>query len=733
MDCSVSCNHGQSVSKMHDDIERMGRDSVSKDRSLQSAYKIVESIENENRRLRQMMDGKNTLIEEMRMQVREMEEEVCAMKMQTKDVVMYRKIDSRLRGEIESLISANKVLASEMVAVKAKSEFDRKMLENGLGQEKMIKQKILNDITEIAQVEKASNDLMDDYIVQIRELEESNDRLIKEVKRLRDDKVADAERTAEEFGRLKEGCTRMIMTLKEKRDAELYSCRPKEGEKFKQALFDLMLQLVAEYEACFKTMREAMVFDRLEEHEADVRVASSRIEMSRGLIEGNELDVMRCLASSKMYYENKIDDYEIVLMQHQSVIKELTKDIADYELLCRELVEARMKDKLEESRGVFVEQGLVEKVVKLLKAEGFEMNKTLDRLPDIICQFKSKMEKVFLERLEQAKSSSDVSEREREDMRREILSRDRLIEDLKKRLNNSYDHLKDLEEKESENEGEIGTLRSQLSSKVKEVQDLKNENKQLIKKCEDIVCSMISSENEKSPLSISDSLPQESFSYELKKLKSEIAKKNFEINEYMYEIETMRQELKSKNEQIVRLEENKTKRSNNNRKADETKRQVMKEIVNKPQGDRREKPANSPASRSRGGSLEKENETLRFRLKSKDKEKKAIPKMDTLDEDSFSKQKHHTFSQEDQVRENLDENSRKFNNKSISHMNQNNQQNNLSNRYSKNNQHNNHFISSNKSSIAFNIDSSMMFSKNYSNMNEYNSTEYDNIALKYSK
>ena len=537
--------------RLQDEMERITREMQARDRSLQNASKIVESIDLENRRLKQMLDSKNCLIRELKEQMREGEEEMLQLKLKNKEIGICKTLESKLRSDIESLTESNKMLMLKCEERKLQQVQERHQHEQSIDQEKILKEKLRIDLSQLAQAEQHSINLIEDYSNQIKHLENENETLKQAVMDLRKEKKELCERHNHEIKEIK----KMMQTSKDKL---IDYIRPNDQPvMIEECTKTILLELLKDCKHMFVALND--MTNGMQEDEGHARMK----ERETGVKEYEQQQ-----AEEEEVKKSKLKEYGCVVEDMEVTFIEMRGRMNEYEMMVSSMTQAMQKHDEEYQsmvRSLHRELLLAQEDSGMLRSKCSLLEREMKQVADVVRMESGKAALEKADVCEYVRSAfahlkqvltpkpvelpPSVPLAEFEDLLEELKKRDAQVE-VYQNLSLKYSDMeRTFMEKEKELELEIATLRTTLTSRGKEVNDLKSQNKLLIRKYEDMICLGVKESNKENKQQSAGASE-----YEVKKLRSELQDKEYKLKEKDIEINTLLEDLAAKNTLLSKLE-----------------------------------------------------------------------------------------------------------------------------------------------------------------------------------
>lgn len=474
--------------------------------------KMIHRCNQDNDRLRALVECYETDAHEYRQTIRDLEKKVLELSVKTSQGRgLSTMMESKLRREVSRL-------SEELMTVNGLWEDDKRRhgqqveaLERSLEQERMVKQKILKDVSELASTEDYNKKLVDEFGSENKLLLVENEHLKKVIEKLEAEQRGAKEKHALELKFAKE------MYMKQsKADVPVSG-----GMETKSQAVGLMNECILDCLEAFKLIDKAAE-DLADCHQPMANIALKSVSSQTKLMV-DELEARNETVS------RVVSDLKSRLADVMAIMQEQTAVITD------------MRSFIEESTAAY------ESHIRLLehKCDAMAVN-AVSAVDDIASRFAS------MQNRHKAVEARDLESRY---LDQQLASKEKVtlitkIEDL----------MDDVAERESLIDcmnDELKTLRSRLTleeattkackNKEKVIVDLKRENQSLIKKLETI-CT------EKSTVD-TGKLEKDNSSYLIRKMETELSHRDFEIKELGLELEIVRSQLISKQAQMRLLEQ----------------------------------------------------------------------------------------------------------------------------------------------------------------------------------
>src|SRR3990167_3991278 len=140
----------------------------------------IESLIRENKR-------RDEGIEELKRQERLLENKVLSMETERLNMAKLRTVETKLRAEIEGLKHEIDLLSADSTQTQSEMRDKLAKAQKELKEERDTKERILAEIKELSNSEKVSSNLVEDYISQLRQIEDQNTMLADSLNKLREE------------------------------------------------------------------------------------------------------------------------------------------------------------------------------------------------------------------------------------------------------------------------------------------------------------------------------------------------------------------------------------------------------------------------------------------------------------------------------------------------------------------------------------------------------------------
>ena len=195
--------------------ERLVEDNRRYDAKIRKASSIIDSIFSENKRLKNMLDKRDDVIEELKRQNREMEESLLKTKGDILNYKKHKSIEARLRKEIEDLINDKVDLELHIKEIEDCQISKLEDMKQELRHQVLLKEKIISDVSKIADKGSQNEDLIEEYVQELREAENENTKIKKELFLLKEDRNYLIESHTREITEIQEKAQKAMKRFKE--------------------------------------------------------------------------------------------------------------------------------------------------------------------------------------------------------------------------------------------------------------------------------------------------------------------------------------------------------------------------------------------------------------------------------------------------------------------------------------------------------------------------------------
>lgn len=592
-------------------IEQLLSDNLKRDEKIRKATSIMENLQSENIKFKEFLKRKDSLIEEHKKQIRELEDSLLKIRSQVREIDKYKAVEHRLRKDLET---ANKdKLALENTARESKRDYEGQIerLKKEVDHEKILKDKILNDISDIADNERHHSDLMEEYVNRVRELEDMNERLQQELLESQEDRNSLIQQHNKEIKDVKERASASLQRYKDVSQFggnfqnELQNPQSL-GDAGWEARYRLMAEIAADSMKCqdeFSKIIKGITISEKNAIELFTHKMKEQFENELITVQNEDIENEFCKYLDK--YDIKVEELESIVSQQQIIIETLSEENERLQLLYTKAVkELQMKalqsfksqdlllddvnqtillkekqmvdtSKKFEEEIEFLKQKLSDSeadkraIFDTLEKEFEEQDIKIDRSLPITESIQvfvlEQKDRINQERIEIEGRTRDILEEQsarEEELKATADDYLERISDLQKEIKKKAAEFEELhvafEQKLEESESdftEINLLEERILSLTSEceryqskITDLSKENNSLISKYEELVCMNMSS----------ITTPQQEASntellYENKSLKNNLLNMEFTIKEQQYEIEGLREELEVRKERLIQL------------------------------------------------------------------------------------------------------------------------------------------------------------------------------------
>jgi chromosome segregation ATPase len=557
-------------------VEGLMRDNKKRDEVIGRASAIIETINLENKSLRARLKDKTEQIEDLRRNERALEARLLSLQSEVHNVAKLRAIETKLRSELEgikhelSLVEADKAKTEEELKERLKS------VELQLDTEIRMKENILKEITDLTNSEKASNNLVEDYISQLRSVENENTDLKEEYSKLQDRIKQLEDRHSAEIATMSAANKQMIEAFKNRRDqtegyfTEVGAKTPKKkGKPVSQQLMIDSLNSVLENLYNLDSFIGRLAEDELDEF----NLLKAKMEESSKLLANIKMDSYEMKKIESLLDAN--EQLSELVLQQNDLIAELTAHSENAGSFLVEVSEstahslaqiadcweetteaARRSGKLAMQAGedaVRSLQGELRRIAELVArhedraglAQGAQIKPALDAVRDLLAAMVS-------QNADSKRSGERVLQLEavKNEM---VLKMEELVKELEAKNVEIIELLEDLNALEEENKRLIKaaaesdeTLEDSLRKANLKIDQLKNENTRLIKKCEDIALKDVHREKNHTLELRSQAREEKDLQYKVKSLQTEVTNLQFKLKEKEDELENYHSQLEKR-------------------------------------------------------------------------------------------------------------------------------------------------------------------------------------------
>jgi chromosome segregation ATPase len=573
---------------MQGTIDTLIRDNKRRDEAINRASSIIESVHGENKMLKNRIREKDEFIEELRKNERAMEAKFLAIQAENLTITKLRTVETKLRSEIEGLKLENGLLSDDRGKTEQELRVKLGLLEKELKSEKALKEKILNDISELSTNEKISNNLVEDYITQLREVEKENSDLSEMVSKLTSENAKLIELHRKEIANLAEANKKTMELVlgsaaRYSSDNEQFSFQSSGSNYGTRTLSAVKTKLMLDnlYAALSSFAEMNSFVGRLSMDELeDLSTFKEKLEDYTNLLKPSD----SAQKESRLVRElrENIEEYRKVVDQQAGLIKSVVEE--NYNLQgavsqFAKLIDQKIEDLSRASNGLYEEQKSTQKNISRKLFESLtiyqeEYNRSLELirktdgllkagvrehtgLSDAVDLLLEKLATEMEENRNRAKEgSSDARDKE------ELLVK---LKELIDELSQKNSELDILNESIDELEGENLNLRKEFTKfeedteefkkrQISKIKELEAENSKLIQKCEDFALKSISKgrvgpEERKSSTKESEA----DVFYENKQLRSELSSLQYRLKEKEFESENLQEQLSVRKERVMQL------------------------------------------------------------------------------------------------------------------------------------------------------------------------------------
>lgn len=558
---------------MHATVEMLMRDNKKRDEAINRSSSVIEGVNSENKLLKAKLREREELIDELRRQEKASESRLLTLQNDNLNVTKLRTVETKLRAELEGLRHENELILEDSQKSEAALRKQVFALESDLKEERLMKEKIISEIGELSNSERVSNNLVEDYIGQLREVEKENSQLNETIARMREERTKLIEKQKEEMQAISDANKRMIEMVKNSKQATVVRVEEKPSKSFRPELLGaVLLELLQMHDDMNRSLR------RIAAEEADeLELLKRRADENAKLLGGADFKS----EDSRQVHAllGKIAQLEEVVLEQNDLLHELTEQLAaatsftsDSSVLLGELVLEQSRDAAEAIDGhrrfmksCSVNLGEVLRTFQdeakriqdyLSRVEGYDSAKlasmsTVDAVRDLVSQLNG------LKR-EQAAKERDFAEllESKEEL---VAKLEEILQELQEKnqelniLNEAYGELEQENHRLLDQSHDAGAQgeeqRKKLLSKIGE---LESENDRLIQKCEDIALRSVHKQKarEEEPHASKD---ERDLNYQLKLLKNELSSLEYKLKEKEYDAENLADQLRQRKERLGQL------------------------------------------------------------------------------------------------------------------------------------------------------------------------------------
>jgi len=560
---------------MRVEMDKICADVNNGDRAVNSAQKIVEAVNIENNKLKQQLDCRISIIDELKRQVKEGEDEILRFSLQAKEVPLLKSIEQKLRGQVDALTKEVSRLNLDIEKEKKRYSFQIENLEKDLEQEKFMKSKIIKDYSELTSTDSSTKQQIQELTKSVRKLENENEELKINLNKAKSELVAANEKFITETKLIKDNCLQAITSMQtsksqepmeKSKDATLprfgkTSNSDQESRKVEQTREILMAgieELLHSFSILDQYLNSVISSESPQLQQAKEN-ADKLTKQLHDLFAHQQKELDDHLQSAAKNH----DKYEELFMEQQFIIYELRCRVEEYENLM-----ATFNESIDKRVGGLVEAG--NKKIRASEVKADTMFAELQEIELILTDVEKEQPNVVnfscRERSSLASHARQVikslsvivaDSAPRKELEMLILvleQRESQVCRLQKQALLDKQSVKELEDRESELCQELHESKLQISNKNKEIGDLKKQQESLVLKYEELACAQIATNGELKKQSMDSNTQNTELLYELKRLKTELASKDFEIREMAFELDNIRRELQSKQDQLSKLE-----------------------------------------------------------------------------------------------------------------------------------------------------------------------------------
>ena len=556
---SPTCNKENSPS--------VGKDSH--DRVALTAVRVLEAVEQENKRLRGFVNNKDLVLEEVKRQIKTLEEENKRLMFLARKDANLQTVNIKLRKDVEILRKENEELKSHVQLQQTSLEHRSEVSALQLEQERFLKLRVQKERQLLEAEGQQSKELMEEYVHQIRVLENENDALKQAILDLRKERTALIDRHACEIEGMKKSWQLFqdLPRSKTKGVAVLSSQGVPSHDilqsewRLTPALKELLLSSLESVMSTFSEFSRSVRVDCESDGPWLGKISSKFDDINEAF---NECEALTSARDEifRMEVRTMLESLTSVIEEQRHLIKQYQEQVTLYQ----NCVEDSLKQHLTNTGGTY---SATDDIMKVCEESTVSLSRDVESLleerqqilqclqgmsPPLSKHSHSLVCKVWEKVKELTKKTRGPSVEEFEGLLSELDARSSNFEKREMKL------LKELEDCNSElkhSKSEMESLQKALSAKAKEAAILTKENNKLIQKYEELVSGSGTAKGAftlQGEETTGRGLLEHSIGLaELSKLKSDVASKNLEIKEHNLEIESLKEELRKKQSYISQM------------------------------------------------------------------------------------------------------------------------------------------------------------------------------------
>lgn len=564
-------------------VEGLMRDSKKRDEVIGRASGIIEAINIENKSLRARLKDRSEQIEDLKRNERALESRLLTVQGEVHNIAKLRAVETKIRSELEGL----KHELSLVEADRAKTEEDLKerlkFTEAQLDSEIRLKENILKEISDLTNSEKASNNLVEDYIAQLRSVEHENTELKTEYSKLQDRLKQLENRHSAEIASMSAANKQMIEAFRNRRDqpegffSEVGAQQAK--KKGKTVSQKLLIDSINSVLDSFCTLDRFI--GRLAEDEIDeFNLFKAKMEESSKLLANIKLDSHEQKRFESLIESN--DRLSELVFQQNDLIAELsahcentTSWMSDISEVTGEqlstLTDCHSENTEIAKRGVKMTLLAAEEAVRSLQSDMKRISELLARNEERLGLPPGTAAKPAIEAVRDLVSlvSSQTSDGRRANDRVQqleavknemVIKMEELVKELEVKNSEMIELVEDLNALEEENKKLANLVASKeenhddkLRKANQKIDQLISENSKLIKKCEDIALKDVHRDRNQTQELRSLGREDKDLQYKVKSLQTEVTNLHYKLKEKEDEIENYQSQLEKRKQKVEQL------------------------------------------------------------------------------------------------------------------------------------------------------------------------------------
>ena len=564
-------------------VDDLLRDSKRRDEVIGRASSIIETINLENKALRSRLNEKTEQFDELKRNERALEAKLLAAQTEAHNIAKLRSVETKLRSEMEGLKHELELFDSDRASTEEALKSRLASLEADLELERKLKDNILKEVSDLTNSEKATNSLVEDYISQLRSVEEENGGLRVENEKLLVKMSMLEERHKAEVASMSAANKQMIDALRNRRDQGEYivndNSMAQAGKKAKVSSNKLLIESLNAVMDGFLGLDQLL--GKLSDEELEeVTLVKSKLEESSkllmsmkadtsdhskisSLLDANDklsdviLDQNDLIAEFMAFYQQSADNIEEVAVNLSEGVRKLAVDASDVVDASKRGFKAQSDLSLEQARGLQNDlKRIAELIIRNEERLGLQSG-AIDKSP--MEAVRELIGHVISLRTEQKRSNERIQELE--GVRSEMLLK---LEELVKELDMKNEEINEIVEEM----GNIEAENERLTHKLSETEDgaderlrkansridqLVIENTKLIKKIEDISMKDLHRDRNHMDDQRGSSREDRDLQYKCKTLQAELLNLQYKLKEKESEADTYKLQLENRRSKLEQL------------------------------------------------------------------------------------------------------------------------------------------------------------------------------------